>query len=368
MLKLEALDTLFFRDGKPFNKDGDNWVNSLFPPAPSVFYGALRSTYFAENISQFTKANKHDDPTKNLKIKGVFMQVGETVYFPLPLDLVKNKDEKEGVFPLVLHENSLVSNCPTEMVLRPPNDSRVENIEEGLLDDISLSSYLSGNNQELPFRRLSEFITHEPRVGIGLNDTTGIVREGLLYRAGMIRPEASFFLSGKGPNSSKTRKLKILLDYEGLSLPFRGLMKVGGESKAMAYEHCEDEGIQGLNIDWSRIKGKRFKVYLATPAKFANGWLPGWINDKRTLTGTYKGTLLKLLTAAIGRYVPIGGFDMKEKQPKPMLRAVPAGSVYYFEVLDASDLIEVMNRFHYANISDFDGQQGFGLAFAGGIS
>lgn len=181
----------------------------------------------------------------------------------------------------------------------------MENISTiGLLDDISLSSYLSGNSQELPFRRLSEFITHEPKVGIGLNGTTGIAREGLLYRTGMIRPEASY-LSGKGPNSLKTRKLKILLDYEGLPLPFRGLMKVGGESKTMAYEHCEDEGIQGLNIDWSRIKGKRFKVYLATPAKFANGWLPGWI-DERTLTGTYKGTLLKLLTAAIGRAVGYG--------------------------------------------------------------
>lgn len=366
MLRLEALDTIFFRDGKPFNKDGDNWVNSMFPPAPSVFYGALRSTYFAENISLFTKANKDDDPTKNFKIKGVFIQVERTVYFPLPLDLVKNKDQNKVVFPLVLHENSFVSNCPTEMVLKPPADERVENIEEGLLDDISLNSYLSGNNQELPFRRLSEFITHEPRVGIGLNYTTGTAREGLLYRAGMIRTETSY-LSDKGPNISKTRKLRIILDYEGLLLPFRGLMKVGGESKAMAYEHCVDEEIQDLNIDRSRIKGKRFKVYLATPAKFSNGWLPGWI-DERTLTGTYKGTLLKLLTAAIGRYVPIGGFDMKEKRPKPMFRAVPAGSVYYFEVLDGSDLVEVINKFHYVNISDFDGQQGFGLAFAGGVS
>lgn len=367
MLRLEALDTIFFRDGKPFNKDGDNWVNSLFPPAPSVFYGALRSAYFAENISQFAKANEDDDPTKNLKIKGIFMQVGETVYFPLPLDLVKNKDKNEEVFPLVLHENSFVSNCPTEMVLRPPADNSVENIEGGLLDDISLGSYLFGNNQELPFRRLSDFVTYEPKVGIGLNKTTGIARDGLLYRVGMIRPEA-LLSYGKGLNSLKTRKLKILLDYEGLPLPLRGLMKVGGESKAMLYEHCEDEGIQGLkNIDRFRKKGKRFKVYLATSAKFANGWLPGWI-DERTLTGTYKGIMLKLLTAAIGRYVPIGGFDMKEKRPKPMLRAVPAGSVYYFEVLDGSDLAEVMDSFHYANISDFDGQQGFGLAFAGGIS
>lgn len=366
MLRLEALDTVFFRGGNPFNKSGDNWVHSVFPPAPSVFYGALRSTYFSGNVPQIAKANKEDDPTKNLKIKGIFMQTETAVYFPMPLDLVKYKDNEEKVISLVLKENMLISNCTTEMILWPPADMIVENIEDGLLDDISFAGYLSGKGQEFPYRKLSEFITDEPKIGIGLDSITGTAKDELLYRTGMIRPEASY-LAGKGASKLRTRKLKILLDYEGLSLPCRGLMKAGGENKAMVYEHCEDERIQELtNIDWSGVKGKRFKVYLATPAKFANGWVPGWIDEVK-LTGTYKGTLLKLLTAAVGKYIPIGGFDMKEKRPKPMYRAVPAGSVYYFEILDDSDLVEVMNKFHYTNISDFDSQQGFGLAFAGGI-
>ena len=362
MLKLKALDTFFFRDGKPFNKDGDNWVSSLFPPAPSVFYGALRSTYFAENISQFAKANQGGDPTQKLKVKGVFMQVGGTVYFPLPLDLVKEKDKDKGVLPLALQENNFISNCRTEMVLKPPKKLKVENIEGGLLDDLSFKDYLSGDFLELPYRKLSEFITFEPKIGIALNSATGTAKEQHLYRVEMIRPEASC-LTGE----LRSGKLNILVDYDKLSLPPQGLMKVGGENKAMAYEHCEDDEIPCIDMDWSQAKGKRFKVYLATPAKFAKGWLPKWI-DEESLVGTYKGVKLKLLTAAVGRYIPIGGFDIKKNQPKPMFRAVPAGSVYYFEVLDDSDLTEVLNKFHYENISDFDGQQGFGLAFAGGIS
>ena len=141
-------------------------------------------------------------------------------------------------------------------------------------------------------------------------------------------------------------------------------MKVGGESRAMLYEHCETEDIGGLNMDYSGMGGDKFKVYLATPAKFKKGWLPDWI-DEETLIGKFNGISLKLLTAAIGKCVPIGGFDMKRKKPKPMLRAVPAGSVYYFKILDGCNLGEAMSCFHYSNISDFDAKQGFGLAFAG---
>ena len=363
MLSLEALDTLFFRDGLPFNKEGDNWVNCLFPPAPSVIYGALRSLYFAENISEFSKANQDNDPTRNLKIKGIFLQAEDTVYFPLPFDLVKNKGDK--IVSINPEKADFVSNCLTEMVLMAPEDEEVKNVESGLLDDISLKDYLSGNNQYLPYRGLSEFVTNEPKVSIGIDIIKGLAQDGMLYRVGMIRPEL-LYTSGQKIGRRKSRKIRILVDYEGLPLPFRGLIKVGGEGKVMSYKHCREEGL-GLNINWPEVRGNMFKVYLATPAKFSKGWLPDWI-DERSYTGIYEGISLKLMTAAIGRYVSIGGFDMKNKQPKPMLRAVPAGSVYYFQVLDGSDLEEVMAAFHYSNISDFDKEQGFGLTFAGVVA
>ena len=36
----------------------------------------------------------------------------------------------------------------------------------------------------------------------------------------------------------------------------------------------------------------------------------------------------------MGKYTSIGGFDVERGRPKPMKRAVPAGSVYYFELLE----------------------------------
>ncbi len=42
-LIFEPLDTLFFRDGRPFNQgEGNGGVESLFPPSPTTLVGAAR--------------------------------------------------------------------------------------------------------------------------------------------------------------------------------------------------------------------------------------------------------------------------------------------------------------------------------------
>ena len=55
ILELQPLDTLFFRDGKPFNKGEENWADAIFPPFPATIYGALRTAYFNEHIEIFEK-------------------------------------------------------------------------------------------------------------------------------------------------------------------------------------------------------------------------------------------------------------------------------------------------------------------------
>jgi len=89
--------------------------------------------------------------------------------------------------------------------------------------------------------------------------------------------------------------------------------------------------------------------------------------DKETLTGKYSGLKLRLLTASIGKPLNIGGFDMKERKPKPMYKAVPAGSVYYFEITEG-DIQKVFEIFNQKAISDLYPEQGFGMAYVGKIS
>lgn len=75
LIDIKPLDTLFFRDGKPFSMGDNDWADGIFPPHPSVFYGALRSAYIGKNIDCIGKiSNKSDpdDPTQKLKILNIF--------------------------------------------------------------------------------------------------------------------------------------------------------------------------------------------------------------------------------------------------------------------------------------------------------
>ena len=47
IIQIDPLDTLFFRNGKPFTMGEETWADAVFPPYPSVVYGALRSAYFS---------------------------------------------------------------------------------------------------------------------------------------------------------------------------------------------------------------------------------------------------------------------------------------------------------------------------------
>lgn len=355
-IKIDALDTLFFRDGKPFTMGAETWANGMFPPSPSVIYGVLRSVYFSNRISDLYKANTTDDPTFGMRIKQICLQIGGSEYFPLPLDCAKKKGNKENTI-VMLNAGELITSasCPVQNILKPAGNNKVETAEDGCLDVRSLNEYLKKPYDGLPFIKLSEYVLTEPKIGIGREALTRTAKEGMLYRVGMRRLESEMKSGGH------TEKCYVVVDFENLQIPDKGITKLGGEGRAAAYEHIET-----AKIDAPQLNGAAFKLYLSTPAIFSKGWLPEWI-DNNTFEGTFNGIRLKLVTTAIGRPVYIGGFDIKRKEPKPMRRAVPAGSVYYFEVLENKGNISITDAFHGKPISDDenDKKQGFGITFVG---
>jgi CRISPR-associated protein Cmr3 len=348
-IKIDALDTLFFRDGKPFTMGEDTWANGVFPPYPSVIYGALRSAYFSHHLNELEKANNEDDPTRHLKIKGFYILADNTVYLPLPNDCVKEKGSKDNfVSALPMHElEDIRSSCPTQYALKSKKEEEVvENVDGGLINIKSFGEYLKcAKGPFSPILKVADRVLPEPKIGIGINKETGSTEEGKLYRVDMRRLE----------------NISLIIEFEDFDLPERGLMKLGGEGKAISYKQFEpvDFSIDNFNFD-----GNKFKLYLSTPAIFKKGWLPEWINES-TLRGEYKGLKLKLLTASIGKPVHIGGFNMKERKPKPMCKAVPAGSVYYFEI-KKGDIQQAFEIFNQSAISEFYQEQGFGIACVGG--
>ena len=205
IIRLKALDTLFFRDGKPFTRGESCWAVGNFPPLPSVIYGALRSACFADDIKSFVHVNTDSDTTAGLKIKGVYLAVDDIPCLPLPLDCVRIKDsEEDEAFLLKIFKAPVASSCRTSHILRSEDVIEVENAEQAFIDVDSFNNYLTLNENMsddnmavasllLNYMKLSDYLITEPKLGIALDKNSRSAKDHMLYRVGMLRPESKLY-------------------------------------------------------------------------------------------------------------------------------------------------------------------------------
>ena len=388
-LFLQPNDTFFFRDGKPFTKGEQSDGYSIFPPLPSTILGALRTAYIAEHgdLSSFYAGEMEETigtpkSLGSISLKGVFLADRKLeIYFPIPLDLVTKKGvqpkkEKNKLYTLERTPDNpdFISNAPLKRHFRWNFAEDVESETNGRLSRHSyLKNYLLGKQKYFKkFRHIEDFVCSEPKIGIERDYKTSAAKDNRLYRINMSRFQSQFL-------NTKERKslsdLGLVVDYEcNVELPANGLLKLGGEGRSFTYKQSShtpdplptDEDIGALK---KSIRSTRaFKLYFATPAIFDQGWLPKWIRknkDKNTYNAKYKSLSFELSTAAVGKPIAIGGWDMKKNMPKPTRQAIPAGSVYYFKISDETCVDAILKTFHYKNISDYQAKEGFGLCFVG---
>lgn len=364
-LFIKPYDVLFFRDNKPFPMGGSHIAKSLFPPGPGVFQGAIRSRIISDNGGFKDYKNGKNDlleaiggPDSNgkqsygkLRIKGPIIAKKEesnyVEYFPLPLDIsFAPAEDKPDRIKYDL-EN-----------FRPLTTRDKKKIDEDEINETEIPEYIKKEElanylkcELVDVKKLKKDNIHYPedRVGIKLGDT-GTAEEGMFYTAEYIRLEKGFgftlYVSGVD---------RLLKDS--------GMLALGGKRRAAFFEKIAGEKIvSNEQVDDIRKVLKEsdgFKLYLATPAIFKNGWKPEIDNE------------FELVTADIGKAHYIGGFDVLNNRPKNLRRAVPAGSVYYYrlknkEKMDENTAKVVLDMFHEKCISEYDKEIGNGLCFVGG--
>jgi len=355
-IDIRPFDTLFFRDGKPFSQGEEVWANGLFPPPPSVLYGALRTAYFSRNLGDLPAAGTAQDPSAELLIQSMFLHKAGKVYVPCPYDIVARKGEDEQLGLLKLQDfTGVASSLPLSYALCPP-EGFAPAIPLGGKHYIPLEEFEAYLEQaKLPVQvcKLDNFVVREPKIGLTRSAQTGSAEEGKLYRVELFRPKSDvgILLDWRAPDGAK------------FTLPAEGFFNMGGEAKSVWYTSSP----QAVNISLPALTGNVFKIVLCTPTLFEQGWLPAGI-DPNTLRGQWRGHTVEVLAAALDRPTHLGGFDMKKNHPKPMRRAVPAGAVYYLKT-DAEDLSAVLQDFHGQCLSEFDLDcQGFGLAYVGKVN
>lgn len=352
-LRLKPLDPVFFRDGKPFTMGDDTWADSRMLPNPSVLYGALRTALATANGIDLVDIEHRIKP-ENFQIKNIFYRADGKTFFPLPLDMVYNPEKKKSA-PFEIQKLSLepsktlvssLKRYDIEFLLR--TNDHFENLDSGVFEFTELQNYLNGS-ERLKAYKLSDFIISEPKIGNGRENDTRNVLEGSLYRTGMFRYET--YDDGFAKPVEIVCQINLNEDLEMNNIE-SNLVRLGGEGKLISI------GIQDANRNYIQpvseieFKENRFKVYFSTPAVFKKfGWKP----DLEQL-----GIKAKLVASCIGKPIPIGGYNII-KGPKPMYRAVPAGSVYYYEADE--DVSGILNQNQGVSLSEVSPEQGYGIAY-----
>jgi CRISPR-associated protein Cmr3 len=160
----------------------------------------------------------------------------------------------------------------------------------------------------------SELWSLDSRLGIALEPGRNTAADGQLYtsEAVALRPGVGFIADVAGA--------------DGL-VPLRGLLRFGADGHAASVRACTaslPSADAGALAD-----ARRFRLLLTSPGIFPDGWrLPGMQVNGRW---HFHGASARLASAGLPRLETLSGWDVALHRPKPALRAVPTGSVYWLD-------------------------------------
>lgn len=329
--RITPIDPLISRDARPFGEGGR--VRSLEWLSQSVAAGAVRTALWKEDPS------RTPEQLRQVSLRGPFPLIGGKMYLPRPLDVVVSK--KGGGAPEVWQIRPIEmpagcgANVPIDGLL-PAAPETEEDFKPEKLDAFwsldLMKQWLTKGKEGFSLDENETLAApqKDERTHVKINPDTGAGEEGMLFSTtglDFTRRNGDTFQAGGAALEASFGSLGANLgDF---------IAPVGGERRLARFEvNDEDKNLwTAKEIELS----DQLRMVLATPAVFAKGWLPGWIDDK-TLEGTLPETSLKLklVSAVTGRWQPLSGWSYEEKAlgPKALRRTVPAGSVYFFERLE----------------------------------
>ncbi len=338
---VQALDVLFLRGNKLFGDPGSHG-ESLIPPWPSVAAGALRSRILVDDgfdLGAFARAQLEHPALGTPQRPGSFaithFSLGRVnadgraeVIATLPDDVVITEDADGKIASVsLLHPQALSaaiqSSAPTPMLPVLAQAERGKAAGGYWLTAKGFAQYLAGETPAQDTLLKSNALwSIDTRVGVGLDPATRSAADGHLFsmQAVGLRPEVGFIIGAAGA-----------------ALPLRGMLRLGGDGRAAAISSATVSPVPQIALS-SLAQTQRARIVLTSPGVFENGWLPnGIVTDS---AGEFRidlpGISARLVSAAVSRPETISGWDLALNEPKPAELAAPAGSVYWFDQLQAT--------------------------------
>lgn len=418
-LQIQPLDSIMVRDGRPFNNTPGVRAHTLGDITPSVLAGTVR-TMLAKRRQAYNGSSSPIDYFSKLPVFGPLYRWQGSLYYPMPQDAELYEENGKIGLHKVMPVNPDSFKGDGQGFYGIGADGRLEDklwlpLGAGKHKAVqNAPAYVSADWMQ---RWLSESLT-EAQVAAQINkwreevkaqaqkppfyieDAHVAPHEAPLFLPAFHRQERTHTAIDAERHAAKEKYLystESLVFPDGLTLEaevdlpagelgwtgeLSELHTMGGERRLAHFSGAAEPPSQ--QVLWGcpdeikkSLEGVGYiRMVLATPAFFRKGWQPGWLNEyleSQPLWDT--GVKLRLLWACIPRWQPVSGWSYSQQRKgfneKAIRRLVPAGSVYFFRVLEgnASCLAETC---WLQSVSDanrrkgaFDKEDGYGLALWG---
>ena len=357
MLKftIKPYDVLFFGSGKPFNV-GES-AQSIFPPHPTTFAGAICSKIYAQkgiNVSGILKA-----------VYGPFIEKDGKIYFPKPQNIYGERkkevienffiiEPKISSFKLFSYENT---NKPKEIEKLPiyKGDEEIEPFE-GFISIEGLKAWI--NNQEIEKEHIlktKDIFEYDQRIGIKVNPSLYSVggKEDALYRIKFLqlKENINFVFWVEFNFSCEEFKKANLTDEDKIFELFNNepkVLKLGGEMRNVRYRVEENDFINYLKNELKLPE----KIQIKQGDKIKVLFLSYGVFDSKT--PKIKG--FKIISMCFSNYSIIG-INSKNLGIKTK-RAFPPGTILWLGCESDKNINSVSFLIKNQNDYDFKEPQG----------
>ncbi len=325
---VRPVDVVMLRGNKLFGEAG-SYGDVVVPPWPSVFAGAFRS-YLWNTLS----ANKRRQIIGDPRIWGTFrlrwLSVGrihgtelDSMLVPLPSDVVVLMEEGKAVGilkPKTIDRGSITSSSVLPMHMVASTSAPGKTTNQGLISSAGVKKWQE-SRRGIEVSQVGQIFMSDTRLGIGMNVDSRTASEGALYTSDSVTMREGYgFLVG-------------ICGEEGF-LPKKGLLRLGGDGRGAEFLEVKAKEQVDLATRPSELlrNSDRLKIAAVTPLIFEDGWIPDGVRQQdNDYVLELEGFSARLVSVALKRYETISGWDMANRRPKLARRAVPPGSVYFFD-------------------------------------
>lgn len=340
-LVIDPIDTLMFRDGRPFNQsdEGASEAVSVFPPYPPTIVGAVRAALWgaAGGVWDEKKLGNGTNWQRGgtlgpLSFSAPLVMLNQSLLFPAPLHIVKSDAEYTYLSP----GTSLKCDLGEQKLPTPIKDlAGLKTLDGEFVTEFGVRQILDGAIPSASsFLPSAELWKCETRVGIGIDREsrrTDMVngKGGKLYMASHIRmcEGAQLYVSYEGHRGEENPFIDA-----GVLKPLAGEHRMA-RMQAMNEPHNVPEAPSNFS---KSADGKQtlYLVYLISPC----------VLDCLDQVGEILGD--QLVSACIGKPQMIGGWNSQEREAIPLRPAIPAGSVWFMESVKSEDEIRMLHGTH----------------------